>query len=503
MEARSGSAQHIVSILAGSLLASLGIAILAPADGDARRRDRAAPKVTLAAPAPGSTLTTPQPTFSGTAGAATGDLAAVTVKVWAGGGTSGTLVDTLAAARGAGGGYSVVSSGDLAAGTYTARAQQQDTAGNTGLSQANTFSFQVSAPPPEDPPPPPPAEDPPPPMGDCGWGSFSELNPPGGCWRPYTAQSPFNRGVPAGPRLVSNSSAIVSRTLNFGNTTNGTYWTAGLADTKADYDHPIYYSRPTDPEYTIRCRQWVATCELEGAKVRIPAGARPAGGGDGHLTVIDQASGLEYDLWKAESLPSGGGTLYTGHGGITRVDGDGLGSAGTAAKFGLAAGVIRPEELAAGRIDHALFMTVKCTNGSYVWPAPSAGSRTCSSMGLSNADAPALGQHFFLSMSDAEIDALAVPAWKRTVLRAAARYGMFVGDTGADALGWMLLMQSSQSYTSFGHADPWVAQAKQYGISPWFRSDLNKNVYVFDLRNAISWGSKLRVADPCVSQGNC
>jgi hypothetical protein len=47
---------------------------------------------------------------------------------------------------------------------------------------------------------------------------------------------------------------------------------------------------------------------------------------------------------------------------------------------------------------------------------------------------PALGQHFYLDMSSAEIDALNVPAWKKPILHAMAEYGMFVGDTGSDYL---------------------------------------------------------------------
>jgi hypothetical protein len=112
----------------------------------------------------------------------------------------------------------------------------------------------------------------------------------------------------------------------------------------------------------VRCRKWVSSCELEGAQVRIPAQARAAGGSDAHRTVIDQAAGREYDTWETEPHPPSGGALYIGHGGMTRIgtaDADGLGS--NAAHFGLAAGVIRPEELAAGEIDHALFMVVKCT----------------------------------------------------------------------------------------------------------------------------------------------
>jgi hypothetical protein len=370
----------------------------------------------------------------------------------------------------------------LSEGPHTFHVAAIDAAGNADPSPA-TRSFSVALAPPPD---------------ECEWGTFNELNLPGACWRPYSDQSPFNQGMPASPPLVSNSSAIVNRTVTFG--TGGPQFTGGIADTSADFDHPLYYSQATDPHYTIHCRKWVSSCDVEGAQVRIPASARPAGGSDAHLTVFDQAAGWEYDLWETEPLAPGGGNLYVGHGGMTRIgtaDADGLGSNATAAHFGLAAGVIRPEELAAGQINHALFMVVKCTNGTHVWPAEGPGvGRTCSSMGLSNTDAPALGQHFYLDMSAAQIDALAAPAWKKTILRAMARYGMFVGDTGASTSGWTIVVQSSSTYTSFGADDPWVTLANQYGLSAWHQSDIDRDVYVFDLRNAVDWASRLRVAAP-------
>jgi hypothetical protein len=119
-------------------------------------------------------------------------------------------------------------------------------------------------------------------------------------------------------------------------------------------------------------------------------------------------------------------------------------------------------------------------------------------MGLSNENAPALGQHFYLDMTAAQINSLSIPAWKKTVLRAMAEYGMFVGDTGSTYLGWAVSIQSGSSYTSFGQTDPWVNLAKKFGIP---RSSGGK--YYFDLADTINWGSKMRVADPCVSRSSC
>jgi hypothetical protein len=118
--------------------------------------DTLAPAVTLVNPPNGSSTGDTTPTYSGAAGNAPGDSATVTVKVYAGPDTSGTLVDTLSATRSASS-YSVDATAPLVLGTYTAQAQQSDSASNVGFSTANTFQV-VEAPPP--PPPPPPGADP-------------------------------------------------------------------------------------------------------------------------------------------------------------------------------------------------------------------------------------------------------------------------------------------------------------------------------------------------------
>jgi hypothetical protein len=319
-------------------------------------------------------------------------------------------------------------------------------------------------------------------------GSFSAAAPPPACWRPYSSASPFNTPLGADPVVSSASTEMVGNWLSTwsgGDKTSAPRFTAGYAGTANDYDHPVYFSGAADPLYTVHCAESWGKCPVEGAQVRIPASAEPAGGEDGHLAVFDQASGWEYDFWQVRQQPSGGGTLTISWGGKTRVDGSGLGSAATAGNFGLAAGIIRPQEIAAGRIDHALFMVVKCTNGTAVAPAGPDVGRTCASMGLPNSGAPAMGQHFFLDMSTAEIEALGAPAWQKTVLRAMAEYGLYVGDTG----GGFLKLESGSSYTSFGQADPWVGVAKGAGIAA-----SRDGTYTFDFSAAVDWRSKLKVA---------
>ena len=106
--------------------------------------DTTPPAVTLTSPAGGST-TGASPTYGGVAGTVAGDSTSVTVKVYAGSSASGTPLQTLTATRDGSGAYSTTGAA-LANGTYTAQAQQSDSAGNTGFSAANTFTVDTTAP---------------------------------------------------------------------------------------------------------------------------------------------------------------------------------------------------------------------------------------------------------------------------------------------------------------------------------------------------------------------
>jgi Concanavalin A-like lectin/glucanases superfamily len=337
---------------------------------------------------------------------------------------------------------------------------------------------------------PDPDPDPDPEPTGClpAYGSFAAGNWPSGCWRPFGASSPFNQPLDAGDKLHPSSGAIVSRMLSLYR--GPSKLVAGDADTSADYSHPIYYSRSSDPLFTLHCYEasW-GTCPIEGHKIRIPNAARAAGGGDGHMAVIDQASGWEYDLYKIRSKPSGGGTLEFRWGGRTRIDGDGLGSNATAAHFGLSAGVIRTQEMQAGKIDHALFMVVKCTSGR-VYPAGASGS-----LCADKTNAPAAGMRFRLAYTAAEIDALSVPAWKKTILHALRTYGAYIGDTGGG--GFNFQFESGSAYTSFGYGDRLLTWASSVGGT--IKTDGN---VVFDVASGVDW-SRLRVVDPCVAARTC
>jgi hypothetical protein len=109
------------------------------------RVDTGAPAVSLAAPTDASSTNDPTPTFSGGAGAAAGDSSTVTVKLYSEASAAGTPVQTLSVTV-AGGSWSVDAAAPLSEGTYTAQAEQLDSAGNRGLSATSTFKVDTTAP---------------------------------------------------------------------------------------------------------------------------------------------------------------------------------------------------------------------------------------------------------------------------------------------------------------------------------------------------------------------
>jgi hypothetical protein len=310
----------------------------------------------------------------------------------------------------------------------------------------------------ETPPPPPP----PPPSAET-WGGYTASNPMPAGKTPYASTSVWNTPISSSPTVLSNSQAMVSWILARGNPPVGTVGTGG------SYGHPLYFASNSDPVYELHVTQPWGSNPLNGMKVHAPAQLLPAPGSDGHVAIVEP-DGVEIDLWQAKRPEAG--KLVASWGSPTRIDGSGLKAWATAANFALPAGMIRWQEMEAGVIPHAIFCVVKNTHGT-VFPASHGGSET------SEANAPAMGQHIQLAMSDGEIAALSVPVWKKTILTAMAHYGCYVGDTGGP--GFAFQMESSVMFTAFGLPDPGVTFAQKNGLGT-----------TFDLNSGVPWASKLR-----------
>jgi hypothetical protein len=236
-----------------------------------------------------------------------------------------------------------------------------------------------------------------------------------------------------------------------------------------DYGHPIYYASSSDPIVNLHCTAYCNTVDNGGfpATMHIPAAARPAGGTDAHLAVI-QPDGTEIDLW-ATTPPSGN---WTTNATVTAqaiancgsfISGSGFTPTGPAATAGgacLGAGLLRANELAAGTINHALFLIAQCAVGSQYPAFPNAGTDACT-----NGQGPALGARLWYDVADAITDANAnLKPWEKAILKALHDYGGYLEDDasgGAAVSGIGFLAESGAAAWAFGQPDPFAALASQ------------------------------------------
>ncbi len=342
--------------------------------------------------------------------------------------------------------------------------------------------------------------------GSCALGKFAAGNWPCADWRPYSDSSPFNTRIGTRPEVVSDSHGIVDR-LNRGGHINSL-----VAGDPARGASPTFWSSPDDPLYRVRCDSFGTRCAVSGMEVHIPRQAVPQGGyarlkgcdgctanngdwdHDAHMTIVDQASGWEYDFWAVQEKADG--ELVIGWGGRTRIDGDGLGSGGVAAGFGNLAGIIRAPEFVSGHIAHALTIAVPCVNGTE-WPATGS-AWDCAQHGMPTGNRLELGSRVQLQISDAALAKL--PTWQRGIARALRDYGAYVNDTTGDETQWGVSLESPGTYTDFGHRDPATSANPSDDTG-----DYNHNGWGetwFYLAKRVDW-SNLRVLAPCDPAAGC
>ncbi|HEX7132624.1 MAG TPA: hypothetical protein VF228_08615 [Iamia sp.] len=155
-----------------------------------------------------------------------------------------------------------------------------------------------------------------------------------------------------------------------------------------------------------------------------PIEGGPDADGDRHILIVDKGACRLYELYDAH--PAGGGRWTAGSGAIWDLRSHALRPAGwtsaDAAGLPILPGLVRYDEVAAGKVEHAIRMTVPVSRTTYVWPARHQAGST------SSANAPAMGQRFRLKAS---VDESAFPASVRPIIRALKTYGAINADNGS------------------------------------------------------------------------
>jgi len=238
----------------------------------------------------------------------------------------------------------------------------------------------------------------------------------------FPATSAWNKRVDTLP-VASNSARIVAA--------------IGAGDTMhADFGSGLWEGGPIGiPITVVRATQAKSRVAFEYADESdkgpypIPANVAIEGGrgsdGDRHALIVDRDRCKLYELFAL--YPTAAGGWRAGSGAIFDLRSNRLRPAGwtsaDAAGLPILPGLARYEDVAKGRIDHALRFTVEDTRRAYVWPARHfASDKTDPSL-------PPMGLRFRLKES---YPIAGFPPQARVVLQALKEYGMILADNGSN-----------------------------------------------------------------------
>jgi hypothetical protein len=301
-----------------------------------------------------------------------------------------------------------------------------------------------------------------PPWGATAW--------PDETWRPNEGDQWFGQAAARSADVLPDSDQIVARLMSMGVSGETFLETrVGTADSEDDWDIPLYWATGSDPQYALQSDNRFGTWPFNGTVIRMPAAAKQAAymttDRDRHLSVV-QPDGVVWNVYDVDSITSGSpGEISMGWGGYCpHIDGgvkaydapnESRQGGSVAASINAHTGQIRAIELQEGEIRHPLLMVIPCSGGE-IEPSPNTG-QLCSvgSPGDGIGTPPKMGQWFRLNLTDAQIDGMDAPAWRKVIWKAMANYGIFVTDTKANNPGTIIRAESGQMYTSFGHDDPW------------------------------------------------
>ena len=169
----------------------------------------------------------------------------------------------------------------------------------------------------------------------------------------------------------------------------------------------------------------------ESDKVRYPLGADTKveggrnSGGDMHAIEIDRVTCTLYETFA--TTQDAAGRWHAGSGAVWNLRSNALRPQGLtsadAAGLPIFPGLLRRDEVRAGKVDHAIRFTVARTDRSYVWPARhQAGAAR-------DANLPPMGARFRLKAS---YDISRLRPDTQVVLRAMKKHGLILADNGSN-----------------------------------------------------------------------
>ena len=233
----------------------------------------------------------------------------------------------------------------------------------------------------------------------------------------FPANNPWNQRVDRLPVAASSSAIIASIGADTGLHPD---FGSGLWD-GAPIGIPITVVRAGVPKSRL---SFDYADESDPGPYPIPANVKIEGGSDGHALLLDSSTCRLYELYALRRTGSG---WHAGSGAIWSLRSNKLRPAGwtsaDAAGLPILPGLARYDEVARGRIDHALRFTVEHTRRAYVYPARHYASDS------TDPSLPPMGLRVRLR---ADYPIAGFPRQARIVLHALKIYGMILADNGSN-----------------------------------------------------------------------
>jgi len=174
--------------------------------------------------------------------------------------------------------------------------------------------------------------------------------------------------------------------------------------------------------------------------VPMASGWRAPPGSDGWVVVADPVLGRHWSLWRYDPATlsfSGGGWADPSGTVVTAREGWPTGS-----RFSVSAGLVRLDELRAGRIDHALIFATDIAKPT-AFRFPAEGTDGANLRGLPSNRLIVEGSRIQL---DPTVDLSTIPAgYQRTIAAALQKYGAYVVDNGSKSV--TIYAETAQTYT--------------------------------------------------------
>lgn len=231
----------------------------------------------------------------------------------------------------------------------------------------------------------------------------------------FARSSPWTTPVPRNARTVRNSAAMVRLLVE--QVAEHRQWINTTA-----YSAPVYKVGPAQPLVRVIQDTNNPVLRLAFAAVPLPPDIRPAAGTDRSAVVWQPSTDSLWEFWQLRKEADGwrarwGGRIFA----VSRSSGVFPAPFGTSASgMSLVGGLLRPEEVRKGRVDHALAIGVPAIAPAFVPPANRTDGRTPGGIPL--------GTRLRLD-PDLDLDTLPLTRVGRVLARAAQRYGIFVRDS--------------------------------------------------------------------------